>query len=267
MQTIRSRRSNVLGCLAGGLLWGVMGVELAEGGNFYVGVTATGERLKVLYDKTVDNTDPRNMSSHQGQVYRADDSAAKGIYDVGFLAGYRMPLSLTGIYLSSEVDVAYPEGAVRGRIQGAGTSAGRNQLGENWPEDWSFEKDRSYGLTVRLGAGIPIVGTGSVYGLAGVRLLKAKFRVDYTGCLNPTPCVAASQFTTGRDIVEENFTGWTTGAGLENKLGPAAIRGELRYTDHGSAERVIPFDDVAVRVPIALEAGEVSLRVGLLWYF
>lgn len=266
MQTIRRGRNSIVGCLVIGVLGGVMGT--AQAGKFYVGLTGRGESLDVFYQKTVDNTDSRNMSSNQGQVFQADDSAGTASYGFGVLAGYHMPIGPSGVYVSGEIDLAYPSGVVRGYLEGAGISEGRNQLGENWPEDWSFEKERSYGLTVRLGAGIPILGLGpSVYALAGVRRLKARFRSDYSGCLDPTACTAPGEFVSGMDTFNENFNGWTTGGGLEKKLGNAAIRGELRYTDYGSARRVIPFDEVAVKVPLLLEADGVSLRVALVWYF
>ena len=264
------RRVDSWGCLAAGLLWSVMGAAPAEGGDFYVGVTGSGERLDVLYDKTVDNTSPSNISLNRGEVFRADDSAVKAAYGYGFLAGYRVPLGLTGVFVGGEFDLAYHGGAVTGRFEGLGTSEGRNQLGEIWPEDWSFDKDRSFGFTLRLGAGIPVVGPGlgpSVYGLVGLRRLKAGFRSDSTGCLNPVPCTEAGEFTSGTDRFDENFIGWTTGGGVEKKLGNIAIRGEVRYTDYGSAGRIIPFEDLGVTVPLSLEASGISMRVGLLWYF
>ena len=270
MRMIAIGRVNWWGCLAAGLLWMALGSVPAEGGDFYVGVTGAGERLGVLYDKTVDNTSPSNVSLNQGQVFRVDDSANKVGYGYGFLAGYRVSLGLTGVFVAGEGDMAYHRGVVLGRLPGLGTSEGRNQLGEVWPEDRSFDKDRSFGFTLRLGAGIPVVGPGlgpSVYGLVGVRRLGAKFRADYTGCLNPTPCTEDSQLTSGTDRFDENFTGWTTGGGIEKKLGAIAIRGEVRYTDYGSASRTIPFTDVGVTVPLSLETSGVSARVGLLLYF
>ena len=264
------RRAHTRGCLAAGILWIFAGAAPAEGGDFYVGVTGAGERLDVLYDKTVDNTSPSNLSLNQGQVFRADDSATKVGYGYGFLAGYRVPLGLTGVFVAGEGDLAYHRGVALGRFPGLGTSEGRNQLGEAWPEDWSFDKDKSFGFTLRLGAGIPVVGPGlgpSVYGLVGVRRLGAGFRSDYTGCLNPTPCTDASQFTSGTDRFDENFTGWTTGGGIEKKLGNISLRGEVRYTDYGSASRTISFTDVGVTVPFSLETSGVSARLGLLLYF
>ncbi len=133
-----------------------------------------------------------------------------------------------------------------------------------------FDKDRSYGLTVRLSTGIPILGWGSgmsVYALVGLRRFKTGFRTDYTVCLNPEPCTAVDEFTSGTDRFDENFTGWVTGGGLEKRVGSVAIRGELRFTDFGSAGRVIPFDDVGVKVPLSLDPSGVGLRAALLWYF
>ena len=74
----------------------------------------------------------RRGGSH---VYRADDSAAGTADGVGFLTGYRFPLGPSGVYLSGEADLTTSGGAVRGRLEGAGFSEGRNQLGEGWPED------------------------------------------------------------------------------------------------------------------------------------
>ncbi len=250
---------------------GVFGIladtALAQGSRFYVGVPVMAERLNVFYEKTVDNTDPRNISPNAGRVYRADDSAVGTAGDVGFLAGYRIPLGPSGIYLSGEADVAFPSGAVRGRFEGAGASERRMQLGESWPEDWSFEKDRSYGLTVRLGAGIPTGFGLSVYALAGLRRLDTTLNADYVGCFSSELCTATEEFTSGTFSYDEGFTGWTTGGGLEKKLWNAAIRGELRYTDYRSAGRVVPYDDLGIKVPIGLEADGIGLLVSLLWYF
>lgn len=265
---VRSRRGGVIfGIFLPGVLWVLTGAALAQEPRFYVGVPVMAERLAVFYEKTVDNTDPRNISPSAGRVYRSHDSSAGTAGDFGVLGGYRFPLGPSGIYLSSEVDVAFRGGAVRGRFEGAGASEGRMQLGESWPEDWSFEKNRSYGLTVRLGAGIPMGLGMSVYALAGLRRLDATLSADYIGCFRSELCTAAEEFTSGTSTHDEGFTGWTAGAGLEKRLGNAAIRGELRYTDYGSAGWVVPHDDLGIKVPIGLQADGVGLLVSLLWYF
>ena len=254
----------IVGVLAAGLFCGLGDTAAAEESGLYAGVTGMAERPRVLYEKTVDNTDPRNISPSRGRLYRADDTAAGAAYGAGFLAGYRLPLGARGAFLSPEVDVALGGGAVKGRFEGAGFSEGRNQLGESWPEDWSFEAKRSYGLTVRLGAE---VGSGvSLYGLTGLRRLEATFSADYTGCFDFTLC-APGEFTSGTDVHDEGFAGWTAGAGLEKRLGNVSIRGEMRYTDHGVSNRVVPYDDLAITVPLAFEAGGIGALAGLLWHF
>ena len=240
---------------------------LAQPGGFYVGVPVAVERLDVRYDKAVDNTDPRNMSPSRGEVYRADSSAAAATGSVGFAAGYSVPFGTSGVFLSGEVDVAHARGTVGGRLEGAGFSAERTQLGENWPEDWTFETRRTYGFTVRLGAGVPPGAGLSLYGLVGLRRLDARFGVDYVGCFSVSLCTA-EQLVPAADSYDESFTGWTAGAGVEQRLGRgAALRGELHYTGYGSTDRVIPYDDLAIEVPIALEASGMRVQVSLLWYF
>ena len=265
--TERRWRLGAAGLLAAGALPLLTTPALAQQGGFYVGLPAAVERLDVRYDKAVDNTDPRNMSPSRGEVYRADASATGATGSVGVAAGYSAPFGMSGVFLSGEVDVAYARGTVGGRLAGAGFSAARTQLGENWPEDWTFEPRRSYGFTARLGSGVPPGSGLSVYGLAGLRRLDARFGVDYVGCFSFSLCTA-EQLVPGADSYDESFTGWTAGAGVEQRLGGnAALRGELHYTGYGSTDRVIPYDDLAVQVPIALEASGVRFQVSLLWYF
>ncbi len=252
------------------LLVCVFGAIPAEGGDFYVGATAAGDRLNVLYKKVVDSTDPRNFSLNQGEIFRTDDSATELAYRVGLLAGYKVPLSLTGVYVALEGDMSRHGGVTAGRLAGAGTSAGRNQLGEVWPENWTLGNDKSYGLTARLGAGIPFFGTWfgpSAYALVGVRRLQGSFRSEYTGCLTAEPCEDPAEFTSGSDSFGENFNGWTVGGGVEKKLGSFAVRGEVRRTDYRKSGRVVPFDDIFVTVPLELEPDSLSFGVSLLWYF
>ena len=252
------------------LLGCAVGTGTARGGDLYVGASASADRLNVLYEKVVDNTNPSNFSLNQGQRLRDEASATKLAYNYGFLAGYKVPLSVTGLYVALEGEMLRHGGVAVGRLTGQGSSSGRNQLGEVWPEDWTLENERSYGLTARLGAGIPFFGTWfgpSAYGLVGVRRLKAGFRSDYTGCVTETACTDPNQFVSGSDSFSETFSGWTVGGGVEKKVGSLAIRGEVRVTDYSKAGRVIPFDDLFVSVPLDLEPDSISFGVTLLWYF
>ena len=258
------KRLAIVGLLAAGLFRVVEGTAAAQDGGLYVGGAGMAERPEVYYEKTVDNTDPRNVSPSRGRLYRADATAAGTAYGIGFLTGYRLSLGAGGAYLSPEVDVAIGGDAVQGRFEGAGFSDGRNQLGESWPEDWSLEAKRRYGLTVRLGAGI--ASGVSLYGLAGLRFLEAEFRADYTGCFDFTSC-APGEFVSGTDVHDQDFAGWTAGAGLEKRLGRTSIRGELRYTGLGRSHRIVPYDDLAITVPLVLEADGIGALMSLLWFF
>ena len=103
-----------------------------------------------------------------------------------------------------------------------------------------------------------------LYVLGGLRRLNADFRTAYTGCLLAGGC-SANEITRGREQHDEEYDAWVVGAGFEKTLGSIAIRGEVRYADHGSSERTVPFDEVAVTVPVELAGGEVGLGVGLIW--
>lgn len=242
----------------------------AAGGDVYIGASASANRLNVLYEKVVDNSNPQNASLNQGLRVSDEASAAKLGYSYGFLAGYKAPLSISGIYVALEADMLRHGGIAAGRLAGTGTSETRNQLGEVWAEDWTFQKDRAFGLTARLGLGIPLVGTWfgpSVYGLVGLRRLSANFESKYTGCFDTTPCAEPGQFGSGSDSFSESFNGLTIGGGIEQKVGAFALRGEVRFTDYSKGGRVIPFDDVFVSVPLDLTPDSVSVGALLVWYF
>ncbi len=265
-------RHPILQCLAVGLLWGVMAPDAARAqkGGLYVGFGMMGQRVNVDYQKAVDNTPSNNLSVTPGLVHQSDASSGSVAYGAGLLGGYRFALRPTGIYLSAEADMAYHAGTVQGALSGAGVSSDLNQLGEVWPEDWSFAPNRSYGVTLRVGSGIPILGSGSgasLYLLLGLRRFKAGFTTEYAGCFTPEPCEEASELESGIDQFEENFNGWVTGAGLEKRFGIIGLRGEVRYTDDGNADRIIPFDEVGVQVPVSLNSSGLALRADILVYF
>ena len=242
----------------------------AAAGDFYIGASAAADRLDVLYEKVVDNSNPQNASLNQGLRVRDEASAAKLGYSYGFLAGYKAPLSISGIYVALEAEMLRHGGIAAGRLAGTGTSDTRNQLGEVWAEDWTFQKDQTLGLTGRLGFGIPLIGSWvgpSVYALAGMRRLSAGFVSNYAGCFTATPCTEPDQFGSGADDFSESFSGLTYGGGIEQKVGAFSLRGEVRFTDYSKGGRVIPFDDVFVSVPLDLTPDSVSVGAILVWYF
>ena len=101
----------------------------AQRGGPYVGFGVMGQRLNVGNEKTVDNTPANNISLTPGRVHRSDAAETSVLYGAGYLAGYRIALRPTGIYLSAEGDMVHHGGSVKGALAGAGESSGLNQLG------------------------------------------------------------------------------------------------------------------------------------------
>lgn len=247
------------------------GTAFAEEGRFYVGVTVPVERVDASYDKTVDNTRSRNPRS--GRVFHDNDSDDTFAYGIGFLAGYRIPLTEEdGFYLSGELDLAFHGGQAKGQLPGVGDSPGRNQPGESWPDRWSFEKDRSYGFTLKLGGSPGVLRSWdtSLYVLGGIRLIQAQFTNHYRGCLALVNCTSTGQaeFVSGTDSRDLDYTAWTYGAGVEKMLSEhLGLRIETRYTQYNSKRWAEWFSDVGVSVPTRIDADEVGLLMSLAWYF
>lgn len=229
--------------------------------SVYLGAATAVSLYDVDYTKAVDSTSPANVSANAGRIISAKSSADTVSWDTGVLLGVRF--GGQSAYLEIEGDVVTHSGEAAGRMEGAGTSPRRNQLGDVWPEDWSQTKDRSYGLTLRLGTAAPALGA-SIFAFAGIRDVAATFDTRYTGCLNVTPC-APGQLTTGTETHDESYSGWIAGVGVEKELGSIGIRGEVRYSNHGESTRTVPFDEVAVVVPVELSAGEFGAGVALVW--
>ncbi len=245
----------------------------AEERRFYVGVTVPVERLDASYEKTVDNTHPDNRvpEPRRGMVFHDKDSDDTFTYGIGFLAGYRLPLTASGYYLSGEVDLAFHGGQAKGQLRGQGESLGRNQPGESWPDRWTFEKDRSYGFTLKLGGSPGVLRSWdtSLYVLGGIRLIQAQFANHYYGCLSPSGCSphVPDEFTSGTDNRDLDFMAWTYGVGMEKMLGEQlALRIETRYTQYNSERWVEWFDDVGVSVPTNVAPDEVGLLLSAAWY-
>ena len=250
------------------------GTALAESPRFHAGIAIPLERGDARFQKTVDNTDPNTLvpEPRKGMVFKDKDSANTMASGVGLFAGCLLPLAASGLYLGGEVDIAFHGGATEGRLEGVGTSPGRNQLGESWPDHWSLERDRSYGFTLKLGGNtkIPRAPEASLYALAGIRRLEGRFTTRFNGCMDPSPCSAGGDpdFVTGTDSRDLEVQGWTVGAGMERMLGQQIpLRAEIRYSRYGGEDWVTPFDEVGVTVPASLEADEVGLSMRLARFF
>ncbi len=259
--------------IAVAMIFGVTGNAFAQSGSFYVGASAGAERADFEYAKTVDSSNVPNDYLQSGKIYHSSDSASKTGFGGGLLAGYRFNLDPSGtFYLSAEIDGRLHGGKTNGTLPGDGQSDGRNQYGENWPDEWSVERKNSYGVTLMLGANPPflisLLGPGAgVYALGGLRRMDAELKVDYNGCLNPRELCESDEFVSGTDSHDETFYGWTAGGGLEKMIGDkVGIRAEVRYTQYGKEDRGT-FSGEVVKVPISLDGSETDFSLGVVLYF
>lgn len=275
MNSARSPMRSFLICCVVGVLVSVAGTALAEDGRWYVGVSGTAEFLDASYDKITDNTDPRNMAGPtvKGNIFHDSDSSEETGYGFGLLGGYRLPLNDRGLYLIGEIDVTFHGGEVEGQLLGSPRGQDvRNNYGQSWPENWFFEKDKSYGLTLKLG-GSPALLTSwagddaSLYALAGVRHVETEFKIAYAGCGRVSGCTPDEDLS-GSDAYDRDFLAWVGGAGMEKMIDEHfALRGEARYTWYQSESWTSLPDEGRVRVPAELDNGDLGLSLSLVRYF
>ncbi len=230
----------------------------ADDGGFYVGVDASLALYEADYLKAVDSRDPANASANAGRILFSAGAADSATMDAGPVVGFRLALPANPLYFEIEGDLVTHRGDSSGNLAGTG-----RELGDVWPESWSLAKDRSYGVTARVGVDLPGLGA-SIFAFGGVRRVDATFKTSYSGCLLVDAC-DSSQITHGQEQHDEEFDAWVAGVGLEKSFASLSLRGQLRYVDHGTSERVVRFDQVAVTVPVTLETREIGVGVGLLW--
>ena len=252
------------------------GASLAQDRGFYAGYTAAAEQFDATFSKSVDNTDPDTLvpEPRRGMVFHDQDSADAVDIAAGFVVGYRTAPGDGDAYLSTELDVMFHSGEPDGRLAGVGTSPGRNQLGENWPDTWSLDKKRSYGLTLRLGFLPDSLQSRdmSLYLLGGVRLFKARFSTSFEGCANADGC-SPDQFITGTDGRDVDPVATTWGLGLEKRFGSGeyarriALRFEATYSQYGDESWVTDNPGVRVTVPATVEAEGIGVTVSMVRLF
>ncbi len=242
--------------LAMGILAGMAADAGAEPGRFYAGVGMSADFQNARYQKSV-----HTANSKRGPYGASDDET---IYGFGVLAGYRWPLG-NGLYLSGELDAARHSETLRGKLQGTG-----RLYGQVWPEDWSFEKDYSYGLALKLGRTL----SGSeldLYVLAGVRNIRAEFTITETGCADPNQTdLAACSLVTGTVKRDRDYTAWIFGAGIEKSLcEEVGLQMEVRYADYRREnwERLFKDDMTTATIPTRVSGHETGVALRLIRYF
>ncbi|MCY3852197.1 MAG: outer membrane beta-barrel protein [Gammaproteobacteria bacterium] len=284
----RFDHSGPFGALAlAAALAGTPGLASAMEEGFHLGLSAFMENLDATAFKTTDNTHPGNATASSGRAFHTRDSDDKAASGFGILAGYTFQLDNRGLFLSAEADWAWHGGKARGRLEWVRDSAAREaagsnpdwpQSGESWPDGWTFEKDRSYGVTLRLG-GRPgflaaALGPGSgLYLMAGIRRVETEYIVTYEGCPRADGCPGGREdesYTRGRDRVEKDYTAWTAGIGLHAPLGDrTGVQVEVYYTDYGKEDPLHLDRRNAPHIGVlhALEVEAVGLRLRLLRHF
>ena len=236
--------------------------------GFRFGIALPLERTAVTYEKAVDNTDPGTLvpAPRRGEVFEDEGSASGASPGLALLAGYEWPLG-GGLILGAEADFAFHRGMLEAQLMGSGTSPSGRQLGEVWPDEWSFEKQRSYGLTLRIGGSPGGLSSRdeSIYLLAALHRIAARMTVNWHGCLSPVPCTP-DQFTSGTDPRDLDFLSWTLGAGFEKGLGGRiALRAEARYETYSEESWVADFPEVRVTVPTSVRGGGPELSLMLVF--
>ena len=252
-----------------------------------MGLSASAENLDATLSKTTDNTHPMNTTTSSGRAFHVRDSDTKTTSGFGILAGYAFHLNDRGLYLSAEIDLTYHGGKARGRLEwikdpaareAAGNDPDWPQSGESWPDDWTFEKDYSYGLTLRLG-GQPdfltsTLGAGSgLYALLGIRRTEAEYSNSYEGCPVNAGCPNGREdasYVRGLDRTDRDYSSWIAGIGLHAPVGDRiSVQVETYYADY-EEEDLLLLDGTSepyVRVPHELDAEEVGLRLRLIRHF
>ena len=247
----------------------------AQEENIYVGVIAGITNLDATWHKTVDNTVANSLvpESRRGTVLQEFNTSNSSGLGIGLLAGYRLPIAYKDVYLSIEFDMTVDLGEVEGRLQGIGTSAAKNQLGESWPDTWEVDANNSYGVSLKFSKSKDLIGGYSLttYMLLGMTKHQADFTSYFYGCLSPTPCTDASDtpnFTSGSQTHPLDINGARAGFGIGLGLVKnIVLRFEARYTHYEEASWTDFYETINVNVPLALDTSQLGFRIGLTRYF
>ena len=247
------------------------GVAHAQNQRLYAGVTGIASELSTSVDKRVDTRSPNTLvpEPRRGQLLHDQATGSVVSYGPGLLAGYRHPLIDNTLYVAVEADVAFDNEEVGSEFQGVGESAGRNQLGESWPDRWFYDSDQNVGVSVRLGflAGPLRTWNASFYALIGLRRINGTFSTHFNGCRSPTPCSSSPDtpnFVSGTDSRDLDFEGSMFALGFERLVRQrVAVRLELRSTQYDDQSWVAPFDDVGVTAPTAVGTKQIGLMASM----
>lgn len=247
----------------------------AQEKNLYFGVSTTLANIDAAWNKTVDNSLANSLvpDIRRGEILIDEDKVSTGTLGVSVLAGYRLPFAYNDYYLSIEFDIKADRSDIQGRMLGIGSSAGKNQLGESWPDQWELDDTSSRGATLKISTSPGFLSAidMSVYALVGMRQLDTTFTSQFYGCLSSEPCSEAADtpnFTSGSDERDIQVNGATLGVGIGKGLGQKIVlRLETRLTRYDDATWEDFFETVNVNVPSKIDTKQLGFSIGLTKYF
>ena len=247
----------------------------AQEKNLYFGVSTTLANVDAAWNKTVDNSLANSLvpDIRRGEILIDEDKVSTGTLGVSFLAGYRLPFSYNDYYLSIEFDIKADRSDIQGQMLGIGSSAGKNQLGESWPDQWELDDTSSRGATLKISTSPGFLSAidMSIYALVGMRQLDSTFTSQFYGCLASEPCSEAADtpnFTSGSDERDIQVNGATLGVGIGKGLGQKIVlRLETRFTRYDDATWEDFFETVNVNVPSKIDTKQLGFSIGLTKYF
>ena len=247
----------------------------AQEKNVYFGVSTTLANIDAAWNKTVDNSLANSLvpEIRRGEIVIEEDTVSTGTLGLSFLAGYRLPIAYNDYYLSIEFDIKADRSDIQGRMLGTGTSAGKNQLGESWPDQWELDDTISRGATLKVSTSPGVLSSidMSLYALVGMRRLDTTFTSEFYGCLSSETCSEADNtpdFTSGSVSRDIQVNGATIGLGLGKGLGQKIVlRLETRLTRYDDATWEDFFETVNVNVPNKIDTKQLGFTIGLTKYF
>ena len=247
----------------------------AQEKNIYFGVSTTLANIDAAWNKTVDNSLANSLvpDVRRGEILIDEDKVSTGSLGVSALAGYRLPFAYNDYYLSIEFDIKADRSDIQGQMLGIGSSAGKNQLGESWPDQWELDDTSSRGATLKISTSPGFLSAidMSVYALVGMRQLKTTFMSQFYGCLSSESCSEGTDtpnFTSGTDERDIQVNGATIGVGIGKELGQKIVlRLETRLTRYDDATWEDFFETVNVNVPSKIDTKHLGFSVGLTKYF
>lgn len=254
--------------LMGCIVLASTGIAATPSGIYY-GAAATLQQAETALTKTVESRFGGELTP--SQTYQTSAVVDENQLQWDGLVGIRFPFAEATQFIAIQAEVSLVGDDVSGRLDGEGQSPGRNLFGEAWPEEWSLETSRSYGITGKYGIQRALFGVFdvSLYGLLGARQTELDFFSTFYGCFQQAGC-SVDEFRTDVSHINPELTMFVAGAGIETNLGlKTAFQVEVRFVGEASSDWGTDFaeGEQAVSVPVELVQEGTDLSMKLIRYF